>query len=88
MNSRETKKFRSSLRRSIRRGKKIEKLKAVITSLSKNTLSPVNRDHALKGNWAGHRECHIEGDWILVYRWEEDLLILVDTGSHADVFGM
>ena len=88
MNSRETKKFRSSLRRSIRRGKKIEKLKAVITSLSKNTLSPANRDHALKGNWTGHRECHIEGDWILVYRWEEDLLILVDTGSHADVFGM
>ena len=45
-------------------------------------------DHALTGNFAGFRECHIKPDWLLVYLIEDDILTLtlVDTGSHSDVF--
>lgn len=47
------------------------------------------RDHALTGNWEGHRECHIQPDWLLVYRIEEDVLVLTlaRTGTHSDLFG-
>lgn len=46
------------------------------------------RDHALKGNWKGYREIHLEGDWLLIYRVEhsELLLVLTRTGSHDDLF--
>ena len=46
------------------------------------------RDHALVGNFAGFRECHIKPDWLLVYLIENDVLTLtlVDTGSHSDIF--
>ena len=43
-------------------------------------------DHSLSGNWAGCRECHIQGDWVLIYRIEGGFLILRRTGSHSDVF--
>ena len=48
------------------------------------------RDHALTGNYRGHRECHITPDWLLIYKIENDILILTltRTGSHADLFGM
>ena len=46
------------------------------------------RDHALTGNWVGHRECHIEPDWLLIYRIIESTLVLslIRTGTHADLF--
>lgn len=45
------------------------------------------RDHALTGNWNGYRELHIEADWLLIYRIEEDELelVLTRTGSHDDI---
>lgn len=48
-----------------------------------------NKDHALSGNWAGHRECHILPDWLLVYRIENVVLVLTlaRTGTHSDLFG-
>ena len=48
-----------------------------------------NRDHDLSGDWAGHRECHILPDWLLVYRIEDDVLVLTlaRTGTHSDLFG-
>ncbi len=47
------------------------------------------KDHALKGDYKGHRECHISPDWLLIYKIYEDVLILtlVETGSHSDLFG-
>ena len=47
-------------------------------------------DHALTGNYAGFRECHIKPDWLLVYLLENDILTLtlVDTGTHSDIFKM
>ena len=44
------------------------------------------RDHRLQGTWKGHREAHIEPDWILIYRIDGDELHLVRTGSHSDLF--
>ena len=48
-----------------------------------------NRDHDLSGDWIGHRECHILPDWLLIYRIEDDVLVLTlaRTGSHSDLFG-
>ena len=53
------------------------------------TLEARFKDHALVGKWNGHRECHILPDLLLIYKIEENILILelVDTGSHADLFG-
>ena len=52
-------------------------------------LPDKNRDHDLSGDWAGHRECHILPDWLLVYRIEDDVLVLTlaRTGTHSDLFG-
>lgn len=45
-------------------------------------------DHPLKGDYMGHRECHITPDWLLIYKIEEDILTLslTRTGSHSDLF--
>ena len=52
-------------------------------------LPEKNKDHPLTGNWIGHRECHILPDWLLIYRIEDDVLVLTlaRTGSHSDLFG-
>ena len=52
-------------------------------------LPEKNRDHALTGDWVGHRECHIQPDWLLVYRVQNDVLVLTltRTGTHSDLFG-
>lgn len=71
----------------VKRGKDGRKLKAVITLLaSGGTLPPENKDHALKGNFKGCRDCHIEPDWLLIYRRGYDALYLERTGSYADLF--
>ena len=67
----------------------VRKINDVVNSLQKGEkLEARFKDHALVGNWTGHRECHILPDFLLIYKIEEDVLILelVDTGSHADLF--
>lgn len=51
-------------------------------------LGPEWRDHALKGDWASHRECHIGGDFLLIYRLDEkgDAIVFVRAGTHAELF--
>ena len=62
-------------------------MKAVIEKLvAGEKLEPKYRDHQLSGNWKDHRDCHIESDWILIYRIEEKNLILERTGSHSELF--
>ena len=71
-----------------KRGKDIEKLRAIAKELaSRNPLPARFRDHPLKGDWVGFRECHVEPDWLLVYRREGATLILQRTGTHTDLFG-
>ena len=70
-----------------RRGKDLAKLEAVVQLLaSRNPLPDRLRDHSLGGNWTGHRDLHIEPDWLLIYRISESDLHLIRTGTHADLF--
>lgn len=82
--------FRKDYKLASKRGRKIVLLDAVIERLALGeTLPDSCRDHDLSGNWTGHRECHIQPDWLLIYRIEEDVLILTlsRTGTHSDLFG-
>lgn len=84
-----TSQFKRDYKLAIRSGLKIELLEEVVAHLALGEpLSDKNRDHALTGNWSGHRECHIQPDWLLIYRIEEDVLVLTlaRTGSHSDLF--
>lgn len=84
-------KMKKHYKRMKKRGKDMSKLHEVISMLAERTpLPPRMRDHALVGTYAGQRECHIEPDWLLVYRIVEDQLILTatDTGTHADLYGL
>ena len=80
--------FKKDLKRITRRGYDRALLDAVVDLLRDGEeLPPARRDHALKGEWKGHRECHVEPDWLLVYHATDDELLLARTGTHADLFG-
>ena len=86
---RRTKKFRKELKKMLRRGADLDKLETVVNILAAGeTLPPQYRDHALTGDLEGTRDCHITPDWLLLYRIENDVLVLTltRTGSHADLF--
>ena len=70
----------------------LQELKAVMQLLIENSgpLPPKYLDHPLKGDWIDFRDCHIRGDWILIYRINEtpygEEVIFVRTGTHAELF--
>jgi mRNA interferase YafQ len=71
-----------------KQNKDIDKLRSVIELLAQRKLMPAKyRDHKLTGYSKEHRDCHIESDWLLIYRFDDDDLILERTGSHSDLFG-
>ena len=85
-----TSQFKKDYKLAMKRGQSIDLLDNIIRLLAKGEPLPeTNRDHALSGNWIGHRECHIQSDWLLVYRVENDILVLTlaRTGTHSDLFG-
>jgi mRNA interferase YafQ len=83
----EEKGFRKDLKLMRRRSKDIEKLKDIVRKLAlRETLPPKNRNHNLSGNYKGCSECHIEPDWLLIYRVTETNLVLIRTGTHSDLF--
>ena len=84
-----THQFKRSLRRYVKRGLDVLLLKEVVEVLRKGETLPAKyRAHRLSGKYANCWECHIQPDWLLL--WEindcELLLILLDTGSYADIF--
>ncbi len=86
-----TSQYRKGRKLMIRRGYDMTKLDGTIMLLaSGQPLPPQYRDHQLKGDLKDARECHVDGagDWLLAYRKQDDrlILLLVDTGSHADLF--
>ena len=86
-----TSQYKRDLKLALRRNLPEEKLNEVIKLLATDhPLPAVNKDHALRGKFHGFRECHILPDWLLMYRKDEDLLqlVLIRTGTHADLFGM
>lgn len=81
--------FRKDLKLAKKRGLPLAKLEAVVEMLANQVPLDVKyRDHALTGNYSEFRECHIEPDWLLIYRQETDALelFLFRTGSHSDLF--
>lgn len=85
---RQATKFRRDVKRLKRQGVDLAQLQAVIVTLvAEKTLAERYRDHGLVGNWRGFRECHIQPDWLLIYRVEDNELQLARTGSHAELFG-
>ncbi|MCY3777297.1 MAG: type II toxin-antitoxin system YafQ family toxin [Candidatus Aminicenantes bacterium] len=83
-----TKRFEKDLKRGRKRGINLHKLWTVVEQLLSNQpLAPRYRQHRLAGDWSRCWECHIEPDWLLVWRREDDTLILIRTGTHADLFG-
>lgn len=82
-----TKQFEKDVLRAKKRGQDIKKLIAVIEKLEQNIdLPPKNRNHKLKGNYADRWECHINPDWLLIYKKTKKEIRLERTGSHADLF--
>ena len=84
-----TNKFKRDLKKCKLQNKDVQKLQVILELLTAGKALPVsNRDHNLTGNYVSHRECHIEPDWLLIYRVneEEKLIELVRTGSHSELF--
>ncbi len=82
--------FARDLKLAVRRGKDLGKITAVIDLLcAQQPLPPALRDHPLKGEYAGYRDCHVEPDLVLIYRIDNGQLELIclRLGTHADLFG-
>lgn len=82
-------KFRKDLKTAKKRGLNLQKLDIVVEKLANMMpLEDKYRDHSLSGKYSNFRECHIEPDWLLIYRQEEDdlNLLLFRTGTHSDLF--
>lgn len=81
-----TTQFKKDYKLAVKRHLNIDLLDDIIRALSRgDTLPERNKDHALSGDWIGHRECHIQPDWLL----KDDILVLTlaRTGTHSDLFG-
>ena len=79
--------FRKDLAKNARRGKDLTKLLTIACKiLAEIPLPPSCEDHALEGKYAGHRDCHIEPDWILIYRKTKNGVMFVRLGTHSDLF--
>lgn len=79
--------FKKDFSLATKRGKNLEKLALIIENLqTKTPLPPKNKNHKLKGNYINCWECHIEPDWLLIYKTTNKELILIRTGSHSDLF--
>jgi len=83
--------FKRDYKRAMKRGLDMNRLDEVIRTLAAGReLAVVHREHALGGEWRGHRECHVQPDWLLIYYVDDERLVLTltRTGTHADLFGL
>lgn len=81
--------FRKDLKLAAKRGCDLALLNSIVDRLAQGeTLPAKHRDHSLTGDYIDFRECHIQPDWLLIYRTEEEalMLFLMRTGTHADLF--
>lgn len=84
-----TSQFKKDYKLAMKRGLDISLLEDIIAKLALGeSLPEKNRDHALSGNWNGYRECQILPDWLLIYKLEDNVLILTlaRTGTHSNLF--
>ncbi len=79
--------FKKDYKRCVKRGYDIDKLHTVIVILaSGERLATHYQEHSLQGEYKNCRECHVEPDWLLIYTLDENELVLIRTGTHADLF--
>jgi len=84
---RTTNRFEKDYKKAIKSNKEMAKLKQVMKMIvSEQELPKTLRDHKLIGNYQGRRECHVTGDWLLIYKLEKDYVIFERTGSHSELF--
>ena len=82
-----TTQFKKDYKKVKKQNKDLTKLRVVIEKLLEGQiLEPKYKDHPLSGNWKGHHDCHIEPDWVLIYRIATKDLFLERTGSHSELF--
>jgi mRNA interferase YafQ len=82
-----TKQFARDVKKAQKRGKNLDKFRIIATTLlNGEILDELHRDHKLLGNYSGRRECHIESDWLLIYKMLEQKIIFERMGSHSDLF--
>jgi mRNA interferase YafQ len=82
-----TSRFKKDYKRILKQGKDESKFEVVIAKLSnRETLEDKYQDHKLSGRFKDCRECHIEPDWLLIYKSTENEIILIRTGSHSELF--
>ena len=85
---RRTSQFKRDVERMKKRGKDLSKLREILEKIiSGQQLEAKYRDHVLVGQYRGTRECHIEPDWLLIYELAQRQVVLIRTGTHADLFG-
>lgn len=83
-----TNRFKKDVKKMKKQGKSFEVFKQVIEKLANDKpLEERFRDHKLKGEYVGTRECHVEPDWLLIYEESDSELVLIRTGTHSDLFG-
>jgi mRNA interferase YafQ len=82
-----TKQFEKDVKLCKRRNKDFEKFKIIVRDLIvRKSLDPIHHDHHLLGSYVGRRECHIESDWLLIYKIDELQIIFERMGTHTDLF--
>ena len=82
-----TKQFSKDVKLAQRRGKNMEKLKLIARSLvAGERLDPIHRNRKLIGDYAGRRACHVESDWLLIYKMQGNTITFERTGTHSDLF--
>lgn len=85
---RTTNQFERDFKRMLKRGKEERKIISIMRKLIREEkLDVKNKDHNLTGNYIGRRECHIEPDWLLIYKITGDEIIFERTGTHSNLFG-
>ena len=83
-----TRRFERDLKRAQRRRKDLEKLWVIVENLREGRqLGSRHKPHRLSGDWNSFWECHIEANWLLIWHVTENVLVLVRTGTHSDLFG-
>ncbi len=84
----QTAQFKRDLKLCVKRHYDLDLITAVVDILRiPALLPPKSKDHPLGGKWINHQECHIQPDWLLIYRVEGNDLMLYRTGTHSDLFG-
>ena len=84
-----TTRFEKDYKKALKSGRDLVRLKRVMTWIaSEQELPEELRDHKLVGNYQGRRECHLAGDWSLIYKLEGDTVIFERTGSHSELLNI